>query len=184
MANAFVAVGVYCLNGIPKSDVRPDPERAHELFQYAATNFGDPNAEYNLANMYLVGAGVVPGQVAAVRWLALAAAKGHRSSEALLGDMLFNGDGVAHQRARGLMWLEVAREGSQDPEDEWIRELHRRDFDAASNEDREMAAALLEARAKGFAHSAKGILRPTNVVRPAEAPKLAGAPPPTTAAAQ
>ena len=123
VANAFVAVGVYCLNGIPNSDVRPDPERAHELFQYAATNFGDPNAEYNLANMYLVGAGVVPkDKGAAVRWLALAAAKGHRSSEALLGHMLFNGDGVAHQRARGLMWLEVAIDGSQDPKDEWIRE--------------------------------------------------------------
>ena len=185
VANAFVAVGVYCLNGIPNSDVRPDPERAHELFQYAATNFGDPNAEYNLANMYLVGAGVVPkDKGAAVRWLALAAAKGHRSSEALLGHMLFNGDGVAHQRARGLMWLEVAVVGSQDPEDEWIRGLHRRDFAAASDEDRQLAAALLDARAKGFAHSAKNLLRSTNALRPVEAPKLAGAPPPATAAAQ
>ncbi len=49
ISNAFVAVGVYCLNGIPNSDVRADPERAHELFQYAATIFGDPNAQYNLA---------------------------------------------------------------------------------------------------------------------------------------
>ena len=57
ISNAFVAVGVYCLNGIPNSDVRPDPRRAHELFQYAATIFGDPNAQYNLAHMYMVGAG-------------------------------------------------------------------------------------------------------------------------------
>ena len=42
ISNAFVAVGVYCLNGIPNSEVRPDPQRAHELFQYAATIFGDP----------------------------------------------------------------------------------------------------------------------------------------------
>ena len=33
ISDAFVAVGVYCLNGIPNSDVRPDPQRAHELFQ-------------------------------------------------------------------------------------------------------------------------------------------------------
>ena len=59
ISNAFVAVGVYCLNGIPNSDVRPDPRRAHELFQYAATIFGDPNAQYNLAHMYMVGAGGV-----------------------------------------------------------------------------------------------------------------------------
>ena len=60
ISNAFVAVGVYCLNGIPNSDVRPDPRRAHELFQYAATIFGDPNAQYNLAHMYMVGAGASP----------------------------------------------------------------------------------------------------------------------------
>ena len=57
ISNAFVAVGVYCLNGIPNSEVRADPGRAHELFQYAATIFGDPNAQYNLAHMYTVGAG-------------------------------------------------------------------------------------------------------------------------------
>ena len=74
ISNAFVAVGVYCLNGIANSDVRPDPRRAHELFQYAATIFGDPNAQYNLAHMYLVGAGgVAKDNIAAVRWLAVAA---------------------------------------------------------------------------------------------------------------
>ena len=117
ISNAFVAVGVYCLNGIPDSDVRADPRRAHELFQYAATIFGDPNAQYNLAHMYLVGAGgVAKDSVAAVRWLAVAAEKGHPPSEALLGHMLFTGEGVPHQRARGLMWLEFAKDaraGSQ-----------------------------------------------------------------------
>ena len=76
ISNAFVAVGVYCLNGIPNSEVRPDPRRAHELFQYAATIFGDPNAQYNLAHMYMVGAGgVAKDNIAAIRWLAVAAEK-------------------------------------------------------------------------------------------------------------
>ncbi len=182
VSNAFVAIGVYCLKGIPNSEVRPDPERAHELFQYAATTFGDPNAEYNLANMYIVGAGVVPkDKVTAVRWLALAAAKGHRFSEALLGHMLFSGDGVAHQRAKGLMWLQIAKDGSQDSKDEWIRELHQRDFAAASDEDRQMAAALLDERAKSSTHQAKNLVRSTNVLRPVDAPTLAGSPPPPAA---
>ncbi len=177
VSSAFVAVGVYCLKGIPNSEVRRDPERAHELFQYAATTFGDPNAEYNLANMYLVGEGVVQkDKGAAVRWLALAAAKGHRSSEALLGHMLFTGDGVPHQRVRGLMWLAVARDGLRDPKDEWIRELHQRDFAAATDEERQMAAALLEARAKGLTHSAKSLFRSMNPLRPVDGAKLAGSP--------
>jgi uncharacterized protein len=100
-SSAFVAVGVYCLSGIPNSDVRPDPRRAHELFQYAATTFGDPNAQYNLARMYMVGAGsLAKDDIAAIRWLALAAKQGHPPSQALLGHMLFMGDGVLDQRAR------------------------------------------------------------------------------------
>ena len=106
ISNAFVEVGVYSLNGIPSSDVHADPERARELFQYAATTFGDPDAQYNLAHMYIVGAGgLAKDNIAAVRWLMLAAGKGHRPSEALLGHMLFAGDGVPPHRPRGLMWL-------------------------------------------------------------------------------
>ena len=117
VSSAFVAVGVYSLTGIPKSDVRPDPERARELFQYAASTFGDPDAQYNLAHMYLVGAGgLATDKLVAVRWLSLAAGKGHRPSQALLGHLLFVGDGVLPQRARGLMWLDhrqQRRRGSQ-----------------------------------------------------------------------
>ena len=149
ISNAFVAVGVYCLNGIPNSDVPPDPRRAHELFQYAATIFGDPNAQYNLAHMYMVGAGgVAKDNIAAVRWLAVAAQKGHAPSQALLGHMLFVGDGVPHQRARGLMWLEFAKDAAPDPKETWIHDLYQRDFDMANDDERQEATALHDARAK------------------------------------
>ena len=167
ISNAFVAVGVYCLNGIPNSDVRADPRRAHELFQYAATIFGDPNAQYNLAHMYIVGAGgVAKDNIAAVRWLAVAAQKGHAPSQALLGHMLFIGDGVPHQRPRGLMWLEFAKDAALDPREAWIRDLYQRDFAQASDDDRQAAASLHDARAKAAPPSApvrdvvKAFLRP------------------------
>jgi uncharacterized protein len=150
ISNAFVTVGVYCLNGIPNSDVRPDPRRAHELFRYAATTFGDPNAQYNLAHMYLVGVGgLAQDNITAIRWLALAAKEGHPPSQALLGHMLFVGDGVLGQRARGLVWLELAKDGAPDPKDQWIRELYQHDFQVATDEDRQAAEAMLEAAAKG-----------------------------------
>jgi uncharacterized protein len=177
ISNAFVAVGVYCLNGIPNSDVRPDPRRAHELFQYAATIFGDPNAQYNLAHMYMVGAGgLAKDSITAVRWLAVAAQRGHPQSQALLGHMLFTGDGVLHQRARGLMWLEFAKDGASDAKDGWIRELYQRDFQAAGDDDRQMAAAMYDARAKETRSLPdKGAIRTS--VRPVGVP-LAGSPPP------
>ena len=135
ISDAFVAVGVYCLNGIPNSEVGPDPRRAHELFQYAATTFADPNAQYNLAHMYMIGAGgLTKDNVAALRWLALAAKAGHPPSQALLGHTLFVGNGVLDQRARGLMWLELAKDGATNPKGQWIRDLYERDFRNASDE--------------------------------------------------
>jgi len=168
ISNAFVAVGVYCLNGIPNSDVRPDPRRAHELFQYAATIFGDPNAQYNLAHMYMAGRGGLPkDNIAAIRWLQVAAQRGHAPSEALLGHMLFIGEGAPRQPPRGLMWLELAKDAAVDPKQAWIGELYQRDFGLANDDERQAAAALHDARLdKGAPPSApvrdvlKAFLRP------------------------
>jgi uncharacterized protein len=55
VSSAFVALGIYNLNGIADSKVRPNPQRALQMFQFAATTFGDPNAQYNLARMHLEG---------------------------------------------------------------------------------------------------------------------------------
>jgi uncharacterized protein len=178
ISNAFVAVGVYCLTGIPNSDVRADPARAHELFQYAATIFGDPNAQYNLAHMYLVGAGgLAKDNITAVRWLAVAAEKGHAPSQALLGHMLFTGEGVQHQRARGLMWLEFAKDAAPDPKEAWIRELYQRDFELASDDDRQAATAMHDTRAKGAPPLAQAREAIKSLLRPLGLP-LAGSVPP------
>jgi uncharacterized protein len=169
ISDAFVAVGVYCLNGLPGGDLRADPHRAHELFQYAATAFADPNAQYNLAHMYMIGAGgLAKDNVAAVRWLALAAKTGHSPSQALLGHMLFVGNGVADQRARGLMWLELANVGAANTKGQWISELYKRDLRDATDAERIAAAAMLDARARGRSQplartSATSFLKPFGV---------------------
>ena len=178
ISNAFVAVGVYCLNGIPNSDVRPDPRRAHELFQYAATIFGDPNAQYNLAHMYRLGSGgVAKDSVVAVRWLAVAADKGHPPSEAVLGHMLFTGEGVPHQRAKGLMWLEFAKDAAADPKETWIRDLYQHDYELASDEDRQAAVAMHDTRVKGTPASASSRNFIKTFLRPLALPLNWGAPP-------
>ena len=140
------------------------------MFQYAATIFGDPNAQYNLAHMYTVGTGgLAKDNIAAVRWLAVAAQKGHAPSQALLGHMLFLGDGVPHQGARGLMWLEFAKDAAPRPEDAWIRDLYQHDLSLASDSDRQAAAALHDARGKQAFPSApvrdvvKFILKPLQI---------------------
>jgi TPR repeat protein len=185
ISNAFVAVGVYSLAGIPNSEVHADPVRARELFLYAATTFGDPDAQYNLAHMYIVGSGgLAKDNVTAVRWLALAAGKGHRPSQALLGHMLFTGDGIPAQRARGLMWLQIAKNGAEGVKDEWIRQLCERDFGVASDFDRQAAAAMLDAQAKGPplpSFISRSVVKTMQILRPFNIPMLAASPAPKPA---
>lgn len=180
ISNAFVAVGVYCLTGIPNSNVRPDAERARDLFEYAASTFGDPDAQYNLAHMYITGAGgLAKDDIVALRWLMLAAGKGHRPSQALLGHMLFAGDGVPAQRARGLMWLTIAKNGAEGAKDEWIRNLYLSDFAAATEGDRKAAAAMVDERAKGPtppSFISRSVIKTLQIFRPVGVPLLAGAP--------
>ena len=141
VANAFVAVGVYSLTGIANAGLAPDAERALEVFQYAATNFSDADAQYNLARMYLDGNGVDKDARQGARWLSLAAEKGHRPAQALLGHLLFNGQaGLPKQRARGLMWLNLARDGADEKKDKWILDLQKEVAALASDPDRQAAA--------------------------------------------
>src|SRR5580704_12310621 len=120
IANAYVALGTYFLDGIPNTYVKADPVRARDLFKYAASLFGDPDAQYNLARMLADGAGGPKDIREAVRWLNLAAEKNHRPSQALLGHILFTGNGVPRQAAQGLMWLSLAREGADPAKAAWI----------------------------------------------------------------
>ncbi len=145
VSSAFVAVGAYSLNGIANTKVVADPMRALQMFQYAATNFGDPNAQYDLARMYLDGIGVAKDVKQAARWLHLAAVKNHAEAQALLGQLLFTGhDGVARQRGLGLMWLSLARDASaQDKKNQWIVDLYDKAAAAASDTDKQIAALYI-----------------------------------------
>ena len=87
VSRALVALGVYRLNGIENSAVVADPQLALRLFQFAATNFGDANAQYNLARMHLDGVGADKDEIEALRWLCLAAQKGQVEAQALLGQL-------------------------------------------------------------------------------------------------
>ena len=58
VANAFVALGQYYLDGIPNTAVSANPERARRMFAHAASYFGDPDAQYQLAMLYVEGEGV------------------------------------------------------------------------------------------------------------------------------
>lgn len=143
VANAFVALGRYYLQGIPNSQIKRDAERAREMFSYAASYFGNADAQYDLARLYLKGIGAPHDVKYGARWLGLAAQKGQHEAQAMLGKMLFTGDQLPRQAARGLMWLTLARDAAQ-PDETWITESYNKAISKASEDDRAMALQMLE----------------------------------------
>jgi Sel1 repeat len=73
--------------------------------------------------MYLDGNGGLKDPKQAARWLSLAAGKGQYEAQALLGELLLNGEYVPRQTARGLMYLSLARDGAPRGES-WIRDRY------------------------------------------------------------
>lgn len=140
VANVFVALGGYWLDGIPKTTVKANPSYAAKAFNYAATYYGHPEAQYQLARMLMDGSvNGKPEPRSAVGWLTLAAEKGHIKAQALLGRTLLAGEAVQRQPQRGLMWLQVARGNADAKRDVWILEMHRKAFEAASEDERRQA---------------------------------------------
>ncbi len=144
VANAFVALGHYYLDGIPQTPVKADPVRAREMFSYAASYFGDPDAQYYLGRLYLDGNGAVRDAKQAARWLGLSAHKGQYQAQAMLGAMLFSGEQVPRQAARGLMWLTLAKDGCATDQQAWVNKLYDSAFQQATEDERALALVYLQ----------------------------------------
>lgn len=144
VADAFVALGSYLRKGIPDSRIKPNFNRARQMFAYAASYFGDPDAQLNLAVMYFEGEGGDRDPRQAAGWAKLSADKGNVEAQALLGHLLFEGDGVGRQPVLGLMFLSVAldRSGGHNI---WIREMHEQAFSLATEAERRTAEAFKDA---------------------------------------
>jgi TPR repeat protein len=142
ISNAFVSLGTYYRDGIHDSDVKADYYRAQKMYSYAASYFGDPDAQYYLARLLLDGSGSSGDPRQAAKWLYAAANKGQTQAQAVLGRMLFKGEHLPRQAARGLMWLALASANAA-PSDAWIGELYAAAFKQASDDERAIAGDML-----------------------------------------
>jgi uncharacterized protein len=123
--------------------LKADPNHAREMFQFAASYFADPEAQYYLAKLYLAGKGAPKDAMTAARWLQLSAEKGDHRAQAVLGSMLFKGEQVSRQAARGLAWLIIAKDGAG-PDETWITDMYTSAIAQANDNERRMARKYLE----------------------------------------
>jgi TPR repeat protein len=144
MSDALVAVGTYLKTGIPGTPVAANPQLAQEYFRDAATNFRNPNAQYELGRMFLAGEGVKASVKHAGRWLKLAAEKGHAGAEATLGHLYFQSGKVV----RGLAMMTAALERANPIDRAWIVGMQEEAFSLASESERRTAVQLAQDMAK------------------------------------
>ena len=115
------------------------------MFSYAASYFGNADAQYDLARLYLKGAGASRGRFPL--WRALARpgrAEGPASGAgACSARCCSTATSCRGSAARGLMWLTLARD-SATPDEAWIKESYNRAIAKASDDDRAMALQMLE----------------------------------------
>jgi TPR repeat protein len=141
-----VALGKYYVDGIPAADVPQDPVRAAHLFRHAASYFGDADAQYALARLYLDGNGVDKNVGLAINWLATAAKKQHAAAQAKLGELLWRGgDEIHHRPARGLALILLAHANAKadGKEPKWIADLYAEVVGASDAATRKEAQALM-----------------------------------------
>jgi TPR repeat protein len=142
VAKAFVELGGYYLTGIANY-IKPDAARAHQMFSYAASWFGDPDAQYRLGRTYLDGQGTGKSPKQAARWLSNAAGKGQYQAQAVFGAMLFKGESVTRDAAKGLMWLTLARDAAT-PKETWITDMYNAALKQATADERAVALVYVE----------------------------------------
>lgn len=141
VSDALVALGDYLRKGIPGSPVEENEVAAQEYYMRAAANYRNPNAQFEIGQMFLKGEGGVKASVKqAGRWLQLAAEKGHAGAQATLGNLLFQSGKVV----RGLAMMTAALERAPPADQPWIRNMQEEAFAAAGEADRRTAISLAD----------------------------------------
>lgn len=141
VSDALVALGGYMKEGIPGSPISADPVAAQEYYMRAAANYRNPNAQFEMGNMFLKGEGGMKASLKqAGRWFQLAAEKGHAGAQATLGNLLFQSGKVV----KGLAMMTAALERAAPSDQPWIRGMQEEAFALAGEADRRTAISLAE----------------------------------------
>ncbi|MEO0543983.1 MAG: tetratricopeptide repeat protein [Pseudomonadota bacterium] len=142
IANALVSLAGYFQAGIPGTPIDADPLRARDLYWLAATNFGEPSAQFEIGLSHLGDGSDQKSESQAARWFNRAAKKGHAGAKAMLGNLYFK----SGRTVDGLALLTEALEVAVGNDRMWIRTLQEEAFAVSNESERREATALVKTR--------------------------------------
>ncbi len=123
-ATAFRFLAQFHRRGVPGANIAANPGYAFDLLHHAASYFGDPVAQFELANLLINGDGVTKNARVGAQWLLRATRKGYAPAQALLGEMLWHGDGVKRVPGEGLGLLAIARLNASPADRVWVSKMY------------------------------------------------------------
>ncbi|MGA7328594.1 MAG: tetratricopeptide repeat protein [Rhodomicrobium sp.] len=141
VATALRYMAWFHLTGVAEANLPSNPAYAFSLLHHAASYFGDPAAQYELAKLLINGEGVAKNSRAGAQWLLTSSRKGYIPAQALLGQLLWRGDGIKRVPGDGLGLLAIARRNASPDDKGWVTKM----FEAARSE--ALPIEILEANA-------------------------------------
>jgi hypothetical protein len=152
VAQAFVKMGDYFADGLPEAGIAKNTGLSIGYLKQAANWFGNSEAQYRLAQLYLDPNGLA-NPLQGARYLQAASKRGYIPAQARLGDLLFNGNSdVKANPIEGLTLLTVASRRADGTIDAtWIDDLLNADMSVATTDERSQAVDRADSLAEQFA---------------------------------
>jgi len=124
VAAALLEMARLYKTGVPEANIVANPAQAFSYLHHAASYFGDPIAQFELAKLLMSGDGVTKNTRAAAQWLLSASRKGYAPAQAQLGDLLWRGgEGVKRVAGDGLGLLAIARRNALGEDKAWVSKM-------------------------------------------------------------
>ena len=143
VGKSLTAVARYTLRGLPEIGLVANTERAAKFLRDAATFFGEPDAQFELARMYLKGEGVQEDRKLAFHWLSTLTQKGHAGAQAFLAELLWRGKELSRDEVRALALVTVAIANAPEADRLWIEDIYQNIYCGASTDTRQQAEELV-----------------------------------------
>jgi exopolysaccharide production negative regulator len=156
VAKALIALAGYVRAGLKDIDLAANPRRANDYLHHAAVFFGDRDAQFELARIYLSGDSSGDDVRRGLHYLASLTEEGHAPAQALFGELFWRGRHVKKDERRALALLAIAAENAPSHERIWIDDTYATIFCATLPLAREEAGHLAARWRRMFAQPAVG----------------------------
>ncbi len=177
VARSLTAVANYVRRGIPDFGLQSDPETALDFYNKAATWFDEPDAQFELAKLHLIGEGVPQDVKLGLHYLQKLVHQSHAPAQAFLADLQWQGKIVPREPDKALALIRMAVENAHRTDRLWIDDIYHKVYCGTTKDVRANSDGLVMRWKQLFARprfeeapSALGVgdLKPSRICRNGE----------------